>query len=60
MLPVAYLGFYLLQNRRDYLGEFVNQGWKGYIWNAFLLLAVYVAAMGAWAKLLSVVGVWPR
>ncbi len=60
MLPIAYLGFYLLQNRTDYLGEFVNHGTKGYIWNALLLLAVYVAGMGAWAKLLSVLGVWPK
>ncbi|MDZ7374334.1 MAG: divalent metal cation transporter [candidate division KSB1 bacterium] len=60
MLPIAYVGFYILQNRVDYLGEFANRGAKGYIWNALLLLAVFVAALGAWAKLLSALGVWPQ
>jgi|YelNatPaOPRAMG01_1025707.scaffolds.fasta_scaffold00049_95 Mn2+/Fe2+ NRAMP family transporter len=60
MLPLAYVGFYILQNRTDYLGEFVNRGTKGYIWNALLLLAVFVAALGAWAKILSALGFWPQ
>ena len=60
MLPVAYIGFYILQNRVDYLGKYVVRGTKGYVWNALLLVAVFVVALGAWLKLLTVLGAWPK
>jgi manganese transport protein len=53
MMPVAYIGFFILQNKKSYLGDDVNRGIKGWIWNALLLLAVLVVAAGAVAKLLS-------
>jgi len=53
MMPVAYLCFLVLQNKRSYLGEEVNRGLKGWIWNALLLLAVLVVVAGAVAKVLS-------
>jgi Mn2+/Fe2+ NRAMP family transporter len=53
MMPVAYLCFLILQNKRSYLGDEVNRGLKGWVWNALLLLAVLVVAAGAIAKLLS-------
>lgn len=53
MLPVAYVGFLILQNKRSYLGEDVPVGLKGTVWNALLAAAVLVAAAGAAAKILS-------
>jgi manganese transport protein len=53
MMPVAYIGFFILQNKKSYLGDDVNRGIKGWVWNALLLLAVLVVAAGAVAKLLS-------
>jgi manganese transport protein len=55
MLPVAYVGFFILQNTRGYLGEDVNRGLKGAVWNVLLLLAVLVVAAGAVARILSLV-----
>ena len=53
MLPVAYIGFFILQNKRSYLGDAVNKGLKGTVWNILLLLAILVVAAGAVVKILS-------
>jgi Mn2+/Fe2+ NRAMP family transporter len=53
MMPVAYIGFFLLQNKRSYLGEAVNRGAKGTLWNVALIGAILVVAAGAAAKLIS-------
>ena len=59
MLPIAYACFFLLQNRVDYLGKDINRGGKGFTWNIAMLIAIFVVALGAWTKLLSVFGVIP-
>ena len=53
MMPVAYIGFFILQNSRSYLGADVNRGPKGWIWNALLLVAILVVTIGAVVKVLS-------
>ncbi len=53
VLPLAYVGFFILQNKRDYLGNDVVEGAKGTVWNTLLLLAVLITVAGAVAKLLS-------
>lgn len=53
MMPVAYVGYFILQNRRSYLGEDVNRGAKGAVWNALLVAAILVVAAGAAAKIAS-------
>ena len=53
MMPVTYLCFFVLQNKKSYLGEEVNKGAKGAVWNILLVLAVLVVAAGAAAKILS-------
>ena len=53
MMPIAYIGFFILQNKRSYLGDDVNTGLKGTIWNVVLLLAILVVAAGAVVKILS-------
>jgi Mn2+/Fe2+ NRAMP family transporter len=52
-LPLAYIGFFILQNKRSYLGDDVNRGPKGVVWNALLLLAILVVAAGAVVKIVS-------
>jgi manganese transport protein len=58
MMPVAYIGFFVLQNKKSYLGNDVSRGTKGMIWNIILIIAILVVAAGATIKILSVLGVW--
>ncbi len=53
MMPVAYLCFFLLQNSKGYLGGDVSRGFKGTVWNFFLIVAILVVGAGAAVKLLS-------
>jgi manganese transport protein len=53
MMPVAYIAFFILQNKKSYLGDDVNRGLKGTVWNILLLLAILVVAAGAVVKILS-------
>jgi manganese transport protein len=55
MMPVAYIGFFFLQNKKSYLGREISRGIKGKVWNALLILAILVVAAGAVAKILSVI-----
>ena len=58
MMPVAYIGFFILQNKKSYLGRDVSRGIKGTIWNIILIAAILVVAAGAIIKILSVLGLW--
>jgi uncharacterized membrane protein len=53
MLPAAYVGFFLLHNMKRYLGEDVVRGPRAVVWNAILVLAIVVVAVGAVAKIMS-------
>ncbi len=46
MTPITFICFFILQNRKDYLGEYVNRGWKGYLWNLGMLIAIFINALG--------------
>lgn len=54
MMPIAFICFFILHNRPDYLGDAVTKGFKGYIWNLGILVAILIMALGAWAKLFSI------
>lgn len=54
MMPIAYLGFLILQNKKSFLGQDINRGVKGLTWNILLLLALLVVAVGAAIKILSI------
>jgi Mn2+/Fe2+ NRAMP family transporter len=54
MMPVTYVSFLVLQNKRGYLGEDRNRGAKGWVWNALMVAAVLVVAAGAAVKILSI------
>lgn len=47
MLPIAYLAFLLLNNKRSYLGDAVGSGWKRAAFNTVLGLALALAVVGA-------------
>jgi len=53
MMPVAYIGFFILQNKKSFLGGAVNQGNKGALWNVVLVVAILVVAAGAVIKIAS-------
>lgn len=46
MMPIAFICFFILQNRKDYLGDAVNKGARGYIWNLGMLIAIFINALG--------------
>jgi manganese transport protein len=56
MMPVAYIGYFILQNKKSYLGKEVSRGFKGTLWNIVLIIAILVVAAGAAIKILSVLG----
>jgi hypothetical protein len=47
MLPIAYLTFLLMNNRRGYLGAAVGHGWKRALFNLLLAIAVAMSVVGA-------------
>ncbi|MCS7303778.1 MAG: divalent metal cation transporter [Thermoguttaceae bacterium] len=47
MLPIAYVIFFLLQNKRSYIGDAVGRGWRRWLWNTILLVAIALATTGA-------------
>ncbi len=53
MMPIAYIGFFILQNKKSYLGRDINHGIKGIAWNTLLLIVILVVAAGAVVKILS-------
>jgi Mn2+/Fe2+ NRAMP family transporter len=53
MLPIAYVSFFILNNKRSYLGDAVGRGWKRIVVNAVLLVAVILSLVGAGIKIKS-------
>jgi manganese transport protein len=47
MLPIAYLTFLVMNNRRSYLGEAVGHGWKRVVFNLILSIALLTSIIGA-------------
>ncbi len=50
MLPIAYIAFFIMNNKRRYIGEAVGYGWKRTVMNAILLIAIAMATIGAAIK----------
>ncbi len=47
MLPIAYLMFLILNNSRSYIGDAVGRGWRRWVFNAILVVALLVATTGS-------------
>jgi hypothetical protein len=50
---VAYIGFFILQNKRSYLGDAVGKGARRIAYNIVLLAAVVLAVVGSAIKIKS-------
>ncbi|MBD3289526.1 hypothetical protein GF337_12045 [candidate division KSB1 bacterium] len=57
MMPIAYICFFILQNSKSYLGDEVNKGLKGTIWNSLMIISIIIVSIGATLKILSMLGV---
>ena len=51
MLPIAYLIFFILNNKRSYIGDAVGRGLKRAIINIILLAALVFACLGSYISL---------
>ena len=47
MLPVAYIAFFIMNNKRSYLGDAVGKGWRRILFNVAMLVAIILACIGA-------------
>ncbi|MDR3234443.1 MAG: divalent metal cation transporter [Planctomycetaceae bacterium] len=47
MLPIAYITFLLMNNRRSYIGAAVGKGFSRWLFNAVLVIALIAATIGA-------------
>ena len=47
MLPIAYLIFFIMNNKRSYIGDAVGKGFPRLLFNLILLIAVLTATIGA-------------
>jgi manganese transport protein len=51
MLPIAYLIFLIMNNKRSYIGDAVGHGWKRAAFNMILMVALAVAFVGSAIKI---------
>lgn len=47
MLPIAYLTFLIMNNKRSYIGDAVGKGFSRMLFNFFLVVALCVATIGS-------------
>ncbi len=47
LLPIAYIGWFFLNNNRKFLGDDTPRGWIAKIWNIGMLLAITLASASA-------------
>jgi hypothetical protein len=62
MLPIAYLTFLIMNNKRSYIGDAVGQGIGRVLFNVVLVLALAVATIGSLIQIKKRVvdPLWPR
>lgn len=53
LLPIAYVAFFIVNNKRSYIGEAVGHGWRRAAVNTILLIAIAMATVGAAVKIKS-------
>jgi hypothetical protein len=47
LLPIAYLTFLIMNNKRSYIGDAVGRGWRRVAFNAVLVIALGMATIGS-------------
>ena len=53
LLPIAYVAFFVLNNKRRYLGEAVGTGWRRGLFNAAMIAAILFACVASAIKIKS-------
>ncbi|TWU24569.1 divalent metal cation transporter [Bythopirellula polymerisocia] len=53
MLPIAYLAFLIMNNKRSYIGDAVGHGFSRLVFNVILVIALAVATIGSGIKIYS-------
>jgi manganese transport protein len=51
MLPIAYIAFFIMNNKRSYLGEATGHGLRRVVYNLVLLVAIAAATIGSAVKI---------
>ncbi|MFV1964480.1 MAG: divalent metal cation transporter [Pirellulaceae bacterium] len=51
MLPIAYISFFVMNNKSSYIGDATGHGWKRVVFNFVLLVAIAMATIGAAIKI---------
>jgi hypothetical protein len=51
LLPIAYITFFLMSNRRSYLGEAVGAGIRRVLFNTAMIVAIVFASVGSAIKI---------
>lgn len=47
LLPIAYITFFIMNNKRSYLGDAIGRGWKRVVVNFFMIIAILLACLGS-------------
>lgn len=53
LLPIAYITFFVMSNKRSYLGEAAGTGWKRALFNLAMIVAILFACVGSAIKIKS-------
>lgn len=51
MLPIAYLTFFVMNNKKSYIGEAAGQGWKRAAFNLVMVVAILFATISSAIKI---------
>ena len=52
--PIAYVTFFILMNKKKFLGDDLPRGWKRWIWNIGMLFAIVIVTAGGAYKLYAI------
>ncbi len=55
LLPIAYIGFFILNNSKNYLKDDIPKGTKALVWNAGMLIAIFITMASAFYYIVTMV-----
>ena len=56
--PIAYITFFILMNKKKFLGDDLPRGWKRWAWNGGMLFAIVVVTAGGAYKIAAILTNW--
>jgi hypothetical protein len=51
--PIAYIAFFILMNKKAFLGDDLPRGWRRWGWNTAMLFAITVVTLGGAYKIFA-------